>query len=250
MSWLIEKDLWLKIFDNIKQRLDLTFELDQVSTDILSSLLSKMDNTISLDLLRSNIRGERVLVFGCGPNLQNDLKTSIKRNYIKKYPIIVADGASTLFAKLNIIPRAIVTDLDGDFSHIQKLNQQGSIAVVHAHGDNINDVKNLVPKLKGPIIGSTQVEPRPHVYNFGGFTDGDRALFLAYVLGIRDVILGGMKFDGPIGKFSLLRKDKKKDIRIKLMKLEVAKELIKILIGLGMNIKCLSPVDIDEIKGI
>jgi len=209
-----------------------------------------MNNTISLDSLKSNLQADKVLVVGCGPNLQNDLENSIKRNYITKYPVIVADGASTLFAELDIVPQAIVTDLDGDFSHIQKLNRKGSITVVHAHGDNISDVRNLVPKLKGPIIGSTQVEPRPHVYNFGGFTDGDRALFLAYVLGVRSVILGGMKFNGPVGEYSLLRKDKKKDIRIKLMKLEIAKELIKTLINLGMDIRCLSPVDIDEIEEI
>ena len=70
----------------------------------------------------------------------------------------------------------------------------GSIIVVHAHGDNIDSIVKKVPRLKR-VIGTTQSRPLNNVYNFGGFTDGDRCVFLAKHLGAAEIKLVGFDYE-------------------------------------------------------
>jgi hypothetical protein len=95
--------------------------------------------------------------------------------------------------------------------------------IVHAHGDNVNLIRNLVPKMKN-CIGTTQVKPLHNVYNFGGFTDGDRAVFLASEFKAKNIVLVGMDFGGKIGRYS---KTKIKDEKLKIAKMTVGKELLE-----------------------
>ena len=67
--------------------------------------------------------------------------------------------------------------------------------VVHAHGDNIPLLKHWVPRFTGPLVATTQSTPLPHVHNFGGFTDGDRAVFAADELGAASITLVGFDLD-------------------------------------------------------
>ena len=76
-----------------------------------------------------------------------------------------------------------------------------------------------VPSFSPPVIGTTQAEPFPGIYNYGGFTDGDRAVFLAIHFGARKIILKGFDFDNPMGKPII-------DMELKLKKLKYAKQLI------------------------
>jgi uncharacterized Rossmann fold enzyme len=55
-------------------------------------------------------------------------------------------------------------------------------------------VKEMVPKLKS-VIGTTQAAPFDHVYNFGGFSDGDRCVFLAKEFGARSIRIIGFDLD-------------------------------------------------------
>ena len=66
--------------------------------------------------------------------------------------------------------------------------------VVHAHGDNLDALKRYVPQLER-IIGTVQCRPPPGLYNFGGFTDGDRCVFLAQELGAASIKLVGFDFE-------------------------------------------------------
>jgi len=102
-------------------------------------------------------------------------------------------------------------------------DKMGSIMVVHAHGDNVNLLRNLVPKMKN-CIGTTQVKPLHNVYNFGGFTDGDRAVFLANEFKAKTIVLIGMDFGDKIGRYS---KANVKDAKLKITKMTVGKELLE-----------------------
>jgi len=95
--------------------------------------------------------------------------------------------------------------------------------VIHGHGDNIPVLERLVPRIENPI-GTTQVQPRPNVYNFGGFTDGDRAVFLATAMEARLVILAGMDFGPAIGRYS---KAKPRSIHVKREKLTMGRALLE-----------------------
>ncbi len=95
--------------------------------------------------------------------------------------------------------------------------------VVHAHGDNVNLLRKLVPKMK-KCIGTTQVKPFHDIHNFGGFTDGDRAAFLASRFNAKNIVLVGMDFRDKIGRYS---KTRIKNEREKITKMYVGQELLE-----------------------
>ena len=103
--------------------------------------------------------------------------------------------------------------MDDDFL---VMNDLGTILVLHAHGDNIPLVRSWVPKVRGPIVGTTQATPLAHVYNFGGFSDGDRCVFCAYELGAANVSLIGFDLDDRSGD------------PVKRGKLMIARKLLKL----------------------
>lgn len=81
--------------------------------------------------------------------------------------------------------------------------------------------------MPGVLIGTTQTKPLTHVFNFSGFTDGDRAIFLADAMGAHTILLAGFDFGEYIGKYS--KPNYKTDVSVtptKRKKLEYAKSLI------------------------
>lgn len=195
---------------------------DQRATDILSDLIQ--NNYIELHEIKSIIQNRPVLVFGAGPSLEEDINRIENVRLFDKSIVITANGAtSALLEMVNKAPHIIVTDLDGRFEDLLSANKRKSIMVVHAHGDNIPQILDYVPKLT-KILGTTQVEPRPRVYNFGGFTDGDRAVFLAVAMGAKMISLVGMDIGKIIGKYS---KQYVKSQKRKLLKLKFCKELLE-----------------------
>ena len=131
---------------------------------------------------------------------------------------IAADSSVKPLVENNIIPDIIVTDLDGDINTLKKLGKTKSIFVVHAHGDNIKDLE-VVKNFKN-CIGTTQSNPFEKIQNFGGFTDGDRGVFLASFYGAKKIVLFGMDFGNRIGKFSETRRSER---QAKLKKLKWGK---------------------------
>ena len=80
----------------------------------------------------------------------------------------------------------------------------------------------MVKEIKN-CIGTTQTTPFNKIQNFGGFTDGDRGVFLASHFEAKKIILFGMDFGKQIGKFS---NTKKSDRDTKLKKLKIGEELL------------------------
>ena len=72
---------------------------------------------------------------------------------------------------------------------------------------------------KGPVVLTTQSVPENTVLNFGGFTDGDRAVCIAQELGARRVLLEGFDFEHPNPKPG-------SDPAVKLRKLAWAERII------------------------
>jgi hypothetical protein len=194
---------------------------DQHAADVLSKLL--LHKAVDLTELKAQISGQPVLMFGAGPSLEENLREVAGKNLLKRCVIISADGATSALLKVaKVTPNLVVTDLDGNIRDLLQANKLGSIMVIHGHGDNIDRLKRFVPKFK-KAIGTTQVEPRPNVYNFGGFTDGDRAVFLAVAMKAKLVALAGMDLGQVIGEYS---KKKVSSVEVKVSKLRVCKELL------------------------
>ena len=206
---------WKKRYLLILKELDYSQKKDKESAIILDSILKK---TNTAEKILKLIEGKTVFVIGSGPSLSNAIPRLKK---LKKSIKIAADSSLKPLVDNGIIPDIVVTDLDGDENTIKKIAKTKSIFVIHAHGDNIEKLE-LVKKIRN-CIGTTQSNPFNKIQNFGGFTDGDRGVFLANYFGAKKIILFGMDFGNRIGKFS---NTKKSDRKIKLKKLEIGENLL------------------------
>ncbi|MFX1450225.1 MAG: 6-hydroxymethylpterin diphosphokinase MptE-like protein [Promethearchaeota archaeon] len=221
-------DTWKPWYKKIKKDLKLNFLKDEQAAKLLDNLLKAKEINSILDEAKSLISNQIVFLYGCGPSLEKNIENLLKLGiYNKKIANIAANGAISALIKYNIHPHLSVTDLDGDINDLIKANEAGTISFIHAHGDNIPLLEEYVPKFK-KIIGTTQTRPLDKVKNFGGFTDGDRGVFIAEFLEAKMILLVGFDFGTIIGKYS--KPSLKKDIladKIKLKKLKIAKALIK-----------------------
>jgi uncharacterized Rossmann fold enzyme len=217
---------WYPIYLDIVQRLDLDSNADRESTDLLTSLLEPIDPYPLLRRLSETISGSHVIVCGAGPSLMQHMKSLLKRDDFEESVIVAADGAISVILELGLRCDVIVTDLDGNTDHHIEAKNNGALLIVHAHGDNIDYVKSIVPKL-GDILGSTQVEPTDRAFLWGGFTDGDRACHVVSEYSPKQIILAGMDFGVTVGKWSKpghgshFPADERKRIKLK-----IAEELI------------------------
>lgn len=201
---------WKKFYYEILKDFSFSEKSDAKAAEILNELLKPVD----ISILRKKIQGRRVNVYGAGPSLEK----------IKKFPRginIAADGAASFLLERGVVPDIIVTDLDGKIKDLLRANRKGSLVVVHAHGDNIDAIKKYAAKFK---IGTTQSKPFGSLHNFGGFTDGDRAVFLAEHFKAKKIALYGMDFRSKIGRYSFSR-----DSKTKRKKLLWAEKLINYL---------------------
>lgn len=180
---------WEPVYEKILKDFGFSREDDENSATLLSHLLVG-PNAADTSALEEIISGKDVLVCGNATKLMTDLKEVNVEDYV----VIAADGATAPLVDKGIIPHIIVTDLDGDVEKEIQANQEGSIMVVHAHGDNTEKLLRYVPQFKN-IIGTTQAEPFANIHNFGGFTDGDRCVFLASEFNAESITLVGFDFN-------------------------------------------------------
>lgn len=207
---------WNRKYTEILREFKYSRKKDTESARILNSLL---ETKFSLQKLEKQIRDQTVFVIGAGSSLASSIKALKKYKGITK---IVADGATSALIQNKIRPDIVVTDLDGDFKFLKKASEKNSIMVVHSHGDNM-DKLHLALEFKS-FLGTTEGKPFGKIYNFGGFTDGDRCVFLANHFGAKKIVLFGMDFGNRIGRYS---KDKVQNRQVKLRKLLRAKRLLE-----------------------
>ena len=203
---------WKTKYSDILREFKYDEKKDKESATILDTIIKKSKTD---EKIRSLIQGKTVFVIGSGPSLTYAIKK------LKKEIKIAADSSLKPLLENGIIPDIVVTDLDGDEESLRKIAKK-AIFVVHAHGDNIEKL-GFAKKFR-ECIGTTQTKPFRKIQNFGGFTDGDRCVFLANHFEAKKIILFGMDFGNRIGKFS---NTKKSDRKIKLKKLKKGKMLLE-----------------------
>jgi len=157
---------------------------DEEAAQLLASLMTR-DNLLSLAALTCD---NDVTVCGNAPCLKDELD-------LVHGIVFAADAAAEVLDDHGIRPDAVFTDLDGATDRLLTMNSEGTIVVVHAHGDNMPLLRHWVPRFKGQVVATTQAAPLPHVHNFGGFTDGDRAVFAAKEMGASSITLAGFDLD-------------------------------------------------------
>ena len=175
---------WAPLYNEILEYFEFDGDADADAAELLATLLSRDD----LSCLDDLIRGREVTVCGNAPTLERELGRI-------RGVVLAADGAADVLYARGIRPGAVFTDLDGASDAFPRMNREGTVMVVHAHGDNTDLLRRWVPRFEGPIVGTTQGPPLPHVHNFGGFSDGDRGAFAAHHLGAARVGFAGFDLD-------------------------------------------------------
>jgi len=134
-----------------------------------------------------------VAVCGAGPSLSAELAVARGAD-----SVVAASTAVDVLRDAGVAVDCMVTDLDKNPDTAGELAAAGTPVAVHAHGDNVAAVRRLVPTLDASgVLPTTQAAPRPPVVNPGGFTDGDRAAFLADACGADRLVFAGWDFDDP-----------------------------------------------------
>ncbi|MFH1404000.1 MAG: 6-hydroxymethylpterin diphosphokinase MptE-like protein [Candidatus Altiarchaeota archaeon] len=243
---------WKQHYRDIVMMLELDVEKDMWSRQVIHDMVGDL----GLDGLRSIIEGNDVMVYGCGPSLEKDVRVMHETGRHKDFVNVAVDGAVKALLECNIIPDINVTDLDGDIEYILKAGRYGCVTVVHAHGDNVKALRKYVPHMEGRVYATTQNEPTDRVHNFGGFTDGDRAVHLVEHFKPKNIVLAGMDFGNVVGIYSGVY-----DSVMKPRKLEIGKELLERLASAsnipmynatssGEDIKGIRKVDFSELDAI
>jgi len=145
------------------------------------------------DLDRLDITGRTVAVVGAGPSLSEELE-SIQPTDV----VFAASEAADTLEDAGVTVDLQVTDLDGSPAESCQRSRAGTPVAVHAHGDNSQLIRQWVERFDADqLLPTTQAEPTDTLLNAGGFTDGDRAAFLADHLGAASVHFPGWLLDDP-----------------------------------------------------
>jgi len=180
---------WEPVYERILHDFGYSREEDERAARELAVLAS--DKSQCDDVCLTGMFGRCATVVA-GPARSGEPITSV----LKGTTLSVGIGTSLLLAE-GSVPDFVVTDLDGDVATDIEANAKGAVLVVHAHGDNIPALRKYVPLISGRIVLTTQSTPIGPVHDFGGFTDGDRALALAVHFGARNIRLIGFDLKHP-----------------------------------------------------
>ena len=187
----MEFEDWEPFYVQIVDDLGLSREADEAVATELDRLLGGIRATPGE--LRALLRGKVVTVAGNGPSLPEDLGRA-------EGVLLTADEATSVAVAKGLHPAILVTDLDGAVEDQVRANAEGTVAVILGHGDNGPAVRKWAPRFTGRTVATTQSAPSGRLYDFGGFTDGDRAVFLADHFGAQEIRLAGWDFERPSAK--------------------------------------------------
>jgi len=181
---------WEPIYEAILSDLGFDRSADETARDVAGELAQRFDHS-----RLSQLDGATVAIVGAAPSLSTELAgfdpTAVDA-------IVAASTAVDVLADHGIAVDLMVTDLDKNIETARRLTHSETPVAAHAHGDNIPTLREWLPEFDPEwTLVTTQAEPRGPVGNFGGFTDGDRAAFIADAFGAADLEFLGWAFDDP-----------------------------------------------------
>ena len=129
------------------------------------------------------VNAERVVLLGAAVE-----PSELHRFNDTRAVFVAADGAVGALQSYESLA-CVVSDFDGA-EHLDKAAEAGQTIIAHAHGDNSSQWKRILTKWQEhsqppSLVLSHQVTKElSGMYNFGGFTDGDRALCFVLSMGV------------------------------------------------------------------
>ena len=181
----MELQRWEGIYEEILRDMGYDRSSDESSARLLKTL-TQMSDLIDDDDVYDLMRDTVAIIGPAEPDLSGlDGKT------------VIAAGSATETVMKALVPDIVVTDLDGDIQSQIEASDRGAITFIHAHGDNSDLIMRYAKEFRGPIVLTTQATPDNVIRNYGGFTDGDRAVCIARHFGASEKELRGFDFDVP-----------------------------------------------------
>lgn len=185
---------WAPQYARIQREFGFSMELERAASETLCGLLPPAALDDPLGRLRHRLEGRDAVVVGLAPRAGAPPLWRLPQGG-PRLALVAADGAARRCLEAGLVPEVVVTDLDGPVASEVSANARGALVVVHAHGDNVAALTRWVPEFTGELAGSWAGPPERGLLNVGGFTDGDRAAYLAAHLGARRVLLWGFDFE-------------------------------------------------------
>lgn len=181
----MEFDEWEPVYETILADLGFERAADEHARDILAEFVDPFDCS------RLDASDATVAIAGGADTLRDERAVAEAADMV-----FAASTAADVLDEADIPVDLLVTDLDKNPETARSFTESGIPVAAHAHGDNIPLVRERVPTFEtSNVLGTTQAAPIDAVYNFGGFTDGDRAAFLADYLGASELAFPGWDFD-------------------------------------------------------
>ncbi|QSG02628.1 6-hydroxymethylpterin diphosphokinase MptE-like protein [Natranaeroarchaeum sulfidigenes] len=177
---------WEPVYEAILREFGFDRSADERARDVLAEFATP----ISFDRF-AELSGATVAIAGGGPSMEHETATADRADFV-----VAASVAADFLLEAGIDIDLMVTDLDKNVETAIDLSHAGVPVAVHAHGDNIPALGEYLPEFEqGQVLATTQAAPTESVYNFGGFTDGDRAAFLADEFGADELQFPGWDLD-------------------------------------------------------
>ncbi|MHB9285813.1 6-hydroxymethylpterin diphosphokinase MptE-like protein [Halobacteriales archaeon Cl-PHB] len=194
-------ETWEPVYESILADFGYDRAGDERARDRLAALLA---GDVPVSLAERSFEGETVAVAGAGPSLEADLDRCRTADVV-----VAASTAADRLVEAGVAVDWAVTDLDKHPAFVADLTADGLPVAIHAHGDNVGLLEEYVPTYAvESVLPTTQAAPSGPVVNLGGFTDGDRAAFLADHLGAAHLVFPGWDFDD-----TEVREEKRRKLR-------------------------------------
>jgi uncharacterized Rossmann fold enzyme len=179
-------ETWEPVYEAICADFGYDRDADERARDLLADLVE------GFDLARfDDVAGATVAVAGAADCLADEVDLAGEADVV-----FAASTAADTLREAGVRVDCMVTDLDKNPVTARALTLETVPVAVHAHGDNVDALQRHVPLMEGPrVLPTTQAAPAGPVCNFGGFTDGDRAAFLADHLGAAELVFPGWDLD-------------------------------------------------------
>lgn len=219
--YAVEYADWAPEYARIRAAFGFPFDREVRSAETLRGLLPPPAKIDPLRRIGERLAAREVIVVGLAPGAGPPPIWRLPSR--GSAPVIVAaDGATAACIGAGLVPGVVVTDLDGPVPSEVSANSRGSLVVVHAHGDNADALTRWVPQFPGELAGSWAGPPTQDLFDVGGFTDGDRAVYLAEHVGASRILLWGFDFER-------IEEESERDRDRKIRKLGFAREALHAL---------------------
>jgi hypothetical protein len=177
---------WEPVYERILSDFGFDRDADERARDLMATYAEPFDHA-----RLTAVAGATVAVVGAAPGLVDEVDRIAESDLV-----FAASTAADVVREAGYRVDLMVTDLDKNPATASALTEAGTPVAAHAHGDNVAAIREWLPRFDtGHVLATTQAAPRGPVENFGGFTDGDRAAFLADAFGAERLRFVGWDFD-------------------------------------------------------